>query len=150
MGGFWARLWTDAKTKTNKEGSDHAPHAAPGTARSRGAGHCAGVGFRSFIYALARRHALTGWVRNDTDGVHIEVEGAPETLDVFVRGIREEAPPLAMIETVSWRPCALRGGLDFHIEASREGASRQALVSPDVATCGDCLAELHHYPRGSL
>jgi hydrogenase maturation protein HypF len=101
-----------------------------------------GVGFRPFIHALARRHGLAGWVRNDADGVHIEVEGAPEHLDVFVRGIRDEAPPLAMIEAVAWRPCAPQQDRDFRIEASREGASRQALISPDAATCEACLAEL--------
>ncbi len=112
-----------------------------------------GVGFRPFVYALARRHGLGGRVRNDADGVHIEVEGAAEALDLFLRGLQDEAPPLAVIEAVAWQPCAVRGGRGFHIEPSREGAARRALVSPDVATCADCLAELfdpanrrHRYP----
>src|SRR5215211_5038064 len=79
-----------------------------------------GVGFRPFIYALARRHELSGLVRNDADGVRIEVEGAPEDLERFVRVLEEDPPPLAMVESVFW----------------------QALASPDVATCDDCLAEL--------
>src|ERR671932_130519 len=101
-----------------------------------------GVGFRPFIYSLARRHGLAGFVRNDAEGVHIEVEGAPEALDLFVRAIMDEAPPLAVVETVSSWPLAVQGAQAFRIEESREGAQRRALVSPDVATCPACLREL--------
>jgi hydrogenase maturation protein HypF len=101
-----------------------------------------GVGFRPFIYSLARRHGLVGFVRNDAEGVHIEVEGAPEALDLFGRGILDEAPPLAVVEAVSWWALAVQGEQAFRIEESREGAQRRALVSPDVATCVDCLREL--------
>ncbi|MDQ3925408.1 MAG: Sua5/YciO/YrdC/YwlC family protein, partial [Actinomycetota bacterium] len=101
-----------------------------------------GVGFRPFVYALAQRHGLVGLVRNDAEGVHIEAEGPPEELERFLREIKEKAPPLAVIETVAWRPLAIREEREFRIEASREGVRRQALISPDVATCEDCLAEL--------
>ena len=101
-----------------------------------------GVGFRPFIYALARRHALCGVVRNDSEGVHIEVEGPLEELESFLRGIREEAPPLAVVEGVAWSPSAVLGEREFRIEESRAGDRRSALVSPDTATCGECLAEL--------
>jgi hydrogenase maturation protein HypF len=112
-----------------------------------------GVGFRPFVYALARRHGLTGLVRNDAEGVYIEVEGDIESLDLFVRGIDRDAPPLAVVEAVAWRPLAALGEREFRIEESREGVRRRALVSPDVATCEDCLAEVfdpsdrrHRYP----
>src|SRR5919197_4550773 len=72
-----------------------------------------GVGFRPFIYSLARCHRLAGFVRNDAEGVQIEVEGAPEALDLFVRGIVDEAPPLAVVETVSWWPLAVQGEQAF-------------------------------------
>ena len=101
-----------------------------------------GVGFRPFVYALARRHGLTGLVRNDAEGVHVEVEGDAESLDLFLRAIEEEAPPLAVVEAVSWRPLAALGERGFRIEESREGVRRRALVSPDVATCEDCLREV--------
>ncbi len=101
-----------------------------------------GVGFRPFIYALAHQYRLGGLVRNDAEGVHIEVEGPPEELERFLRGIREDAPPLAVVETVSWRPLATHGETTFRIEESRDGTRRRALVSPDVATCDDCFAEL--------
>src|SRR5215203_2672693 len=101
-----------------------------------------GVGFRPFIYALARRHGLGGLVRNDAEGVHIEAEGAPEELDLFLHEIEEEAPPLAVIEAVACRPLAVLDEGEFRIEESREGAQRRALISADVATCEDCLGEL--------
>jgi hydrogenase maturation protein HypF len=101
-----------------------------------------GVGFRPFVYALAQRHGLTGLVRNDTEGVHIEAEGPPEELELFLQDIEEKAPPLAVVEAVSWRPLAVRKEQGFRIEESREGVLRRALISPDVATCGDCLTEL--------
>src|ERR687889_540843 len=112
-----------------------------------------GVGFRPFIYTLARRHGLAGLVRNDAEGVHIEAEGPTEELDLFLRGIEEEAPPLAVVEGVSWKPLVVLRDRTFRIEESREGVRRRALISPDVATCGECLAEIfdptdrrHRYP----
>src|SRR5918998_531073 len=84
-----------------------------------------GVGFRPFIYALAQRHALTGLVRNDAEGVHIEAEGPPEELDLFLREIKEEAPPLAVVETVEWRLLPLLGEREFRHEDSREGLQRR-------------------------
>ncbi len=112
-----------------------------------------GVGFRPFVYALACRHGLSGLVRNDAEGVRIEVEGAREELERFARALEEDAPPLAVVESVGWRPVAVLGEREFRIEASQEGDRRQALVSPDTATCEDCLAELldpadrrHRYP----
>src|SRR5947209_5071798 len=83
-----------------------------------------GVGFRPFIYGLAQRLGLAGLVRNDAEGVHIEVEGSPEALDLFERRIVDEAPPLAVVEAVSWWPLAVRGEQAFQIEESREGARR--------------------------
>jgi len=112
-----------------------------------------GVGFRPFVYALAHRHGLSGTVRNDAEGVRVEVEGAREELERFVRALEEDAPPLAVVESVEWQPLAVLGEREFRIEASQEGDRRQALVSPDTTTCEDCLSELfdpadrrHRYP----
>ncbi|MDB5077882.1 MAG: (NiFe) hydrogenase maturation protein HypF [Chloroflexi bacterium] len=101
-----------------------------------------GVGFRPFIYALAQRYELAGLVRNDASGVYIEVEGAPDLLDRFLRGIQEEAPPLAVVEAIAWKFRAQQGEREFRIAESQEGAQRRALISPDVATCAECLDEL--------
>jgi len=101
-----------------------------------------GVGYRPFIYALAQKHSLCGWVRNDGDGVQVEVEGAPDDLDLFLAALGDEAPPLAVVTSTAWRPLPPQGGRGFHIKESDDGTSRDALVSPDVATCAACLAEL--------
>jgi hydrogenase maturation protein HypF len=101
-----------------------------------------GVGFRPFIFALARRHGLVGWVCNDADGVKIEAQGAEAALDRFLAGIREEAPPLALVEAVAWQPAPPGDDAEFRIIESRAGQQRHALISPDVAVCADCLREM--------
>jgi len=101
-----------------------------------------GVGFRPFIHALAQQHGLTGLVRNVAEGVRIEAQGPPQELERFLQEIKEKAPPLAAVEAVAWRLLAVREEKEFRIEESREGVRRRALVSPDVATCEDCLREL--------
>jgi hydrogenase maturation protein HypF len=100
-----------------------------------------GVGFRPFVYALARKLGLSGAVANTTEGVVIEVEGSPIALDDFQRRLLTDAPPLACIESVAIAAAATQGGTDFVIGESHAGSGR-TLVSPDVATCADCLAEL--------
>jgi len=102
-----------------------------------------GVGFRPFVYGLARRHGLAGFVSNDERGVQIEVEGDAESLERFAAALIEEAPPLARIASVTSAPREPRGGREFAIETS-SGASgvRTALVPADTATCEDCLREL--------
>jgi hydrogenase maturation protein HypF len=101
-----------------------------------------GVGFRPFIFSLAHRYALAGSVHNDVEGVRIEAEGPPEALEAFLRDINLEAPPLAVVDAVTWQRVPARGDGEFLILESQDGAQRQALVAPDVATCSECLAEL--------
>ncbi|MBM7790115.1 carbamoyltransferase HypF [Tenggerimyces flavus] len=100
-----------------------------------------GVGFRPFVYALAREHGLSGWVGNDASGVHVEVEGEPAAVAAFCVRIAADAPPLAVVESVLSNKVAVRGGTEFVIHGSSAGSGR-TLVSPDVATCTDCLREL--------
>ncbi len=100
-----------------------------------------GVGFRPFVYGLAERHALAGFVLNDGGGVAIEVEGNPAALDAFAAALTREAPSLARIEAVRSRTVPARGDAGFVIEQSA-AAAVTALVPPDVATCDDCLGEL--------
>jgi hydrogenase maturation protein HypF len=101
-----------------------------------------GVGFRPFIYGLALRWGLVGFVRNDSAGVTIEVEGTPAALDGFQRALHTETPPLARIDTVVVEPLPPRQETTFVIAHSQAGAERLALISPDMATCDDCLREL--------
>src|SRR5512133_4346543 len=121
--------------------------------RVRVEGIVQGVGFRPFVHALAGRLGLAGLVANDAGGVFVEVEGSAETVERFLEALAAEAPPLAVIERVTATPLAPTGTVGFAIAPSRAGGERQALVSPDTATCADCLAELadpadrrHRYP----
>jgi hydrogenase maturation protein HypF len=108
-----------------------------------------GVGFRPFVYTLAKRLALTGWVLNNSQGVDIEIEGFSADLDRFLVMLHGEAPPLAHIESVAVTviPTVTMGGAeggretDFTIRESQSlpGAT---LVSPDVCICDDCRREL--------
>lgn len=100
-----------------------------------------GVGFRPFIYKLAMEHGLKGWVANTSGSVEIEVEGEAQAIDSFLRSIRDDAPPLARIEAVEAADGTPRGSRRFIIRESRPDAGYQ-LISPDIATCPDCLAEL--------
>jgi hydrogenase maturation protein HypF len=109
--------------------------------RFRVRGVVQGVGFRPFVYGLARRHALGGFVLNDGDGVVIETEGEPVHIDRFAGDLVAEAPALARIKTVQATRIRLHGEHGFAIVASRPTAAA-ALVPADVATCDECLAEL--------
>jgi hydrogenase maturation protein HypF len=112
-----------------------------------------GVGFRPFVYGEALHWNLVGFVLNDSRGVTIEVEGISESLDGFQHALREKAPPLARIDTLIAEQLAPCYDTAFTIAQSQAGAERHALISPDTATCDDCLNELLdpidrrlHYP----
>ncbi len=101
-----------------------------------------GVGFRPHVYRLATQLELGGWVLNDERGVLLEVEGSPPAVKSFLERLRSEAPPLAAIEAVSVEELAPAGTKAFRIERSEGGGEALAAVSPDVATCSSCLAEM--------
>jgi hydrogenase maturation protein HypF len=101
-----------------------------------------GVGFRPFIYRLAQEYNLKGWVRNTSGNVEIEVEGDEETVDSFVRDLKTEAPPMARIENVEVTFYPAKGYTEFRIEPSLSREGQYQLVSPDIATCDDCKAEI--------
>lgn len=101
-----------------------------------------GVGFRPFVYQLARRLQLAGEVANTSEGVVVHVEGPLPALDAFAAALAGEAPPLARITGIETRPAEVRHLDDFRIETSRRGASRATLISPDMAVCDACLTEL--------
>ena len=101
-----------------------------------------GVGFRPFVYSLATRLGLAGWVGNDVDGVFAEVEGPAEQIQDFLAALERDAPPLARVERVSAEPMDPDGRPGFAIVASGTAGPRRALISADSATCADCLREL--------
>ncbi|HWQ61129.1 MAG TPA: carbamoyltransferase HypF, partial [Negativicutes bacterium] len=105
------------------------------------AGIVQGVGFRPFVYNLARRHRLCGWVINDACGVEIEAEGDSRQLTAFIAALQSESPPLVRLDTLTTEPVPPEGDRDFVIRPSGLAAQRTVLISPDVATCPDCRRE---------
>ena len=117
-----------------------------------------GVGMRPFVYREAMAHGICGWVLNAGDGVHIEVHASGEALDGFVAALSEHAPAAARVEHVevaelaagTWDAADEQG---FRIVASQDQTAHTTFISPDIATCDDCLRELfdpadrrYHYP----
>ena len=100
-----------------------------------------GVGFRPFVYRLAMRCGLGGWVLNDSAGVGIEAEGAAASLDAFAAALRDEAPLAASVTAVTVREIPPVGAQDFRILPSPAGDAPRTLVSPDLAVCADCRRE---------
>ncbi len=100
-----------------------------------------GVGFRPFIYRLATRLDLKGWVNNSAQGVELEVEGHAQLLDSFLAHLKSNPPPRAVIETIAYTFHDSVGYSSFEIRTSSEGA-KKTLILPDIATCADCLREL--------
>jgi hydrogenase maturation protein HypF len=113
-----------------------------GRVRIRVEGIVQGVGFRPFVYGLATEYHLAGFVGNDTNGVFIEAEGETAAMAAFVADLRGRAPALAQVERVSTEAVPPTGQCGFDIVTSLAGTGREALISPDTATCPDCLAEL--------
>lgn len=107
--------------------------------RLRVTGAVQGVGFRPFVHSLADRYALAGFVRNDSQGVLMEVEGA--RVDDFVAALRREPPPLARIDTLECETITPLRDATFSIEPSRDGKT-QTRITPDAAVCDDCLIDL--------
>ncbi len=101
-----------------------------------------GVGFRPFVYQLAHHHRLNGYVANTPKGVEIEVEGGQEALQHFLQELPKTAPPLATITQIDTEELPAANYINFEIKSSEEGEERAALISPDTATCSDCLREL--------
>ena len=116
--------------------------AAHQAARFSVRGVVQGVGFRPFVHRLALRCRLAGWVRNASGDVQIHVEGSPEEIEAFVLALKTEAPPLARIEHIQTETCAPANLTTFTILESRREEGRRQPVSPDVALCAACEAEL--------
>ncbi len=117
-----------------------------------------GVGMRPFVYREAMAHGICGWVLNAGDGVHVEAHACAEALDGFVAALSDHAPAAARVERIdvadlepgTWDAADEQG---FRIVASQDQTAHTTLISPDIATCDDCLRELfdpadrrYHYP----
>ncbi len=101
-----------------------------------------GVGFRPFVYRLAKEMGLMGYVLNDTGGVEIEVEGEKELLEEFFYRLTSEKPPLARIHAIESQFLEPVGYEDFTIKESQGAGNKQVFILPDMSVCEDCLKEL--------
>jgi hydrogenase maturation protein HypF len=101
-----------------------------------------GIGFRPYIYNLAEKHLIRGWVLNNEKGVFIDAESEDGNLDRFIQEIPALAPPLARIESFDVKYLEPLGYTTFEIKKSEESQGKFVLISPDVATCDQCLSEL--------
>ncbi|MDW6002023.1 carbamoyltransferase HypF [Vibrio mangrovi] len=112
-----------------------------------------GVGFRPFVYQLAMRHHLSGWVINSSDGVKIDVQGKADALNLFIRTLKERPPILARVDEVQC--LQLNPGISqgFEIHPSQSESDVAVSIAPDQSVCPECLAEMndersryYHYP----
>jgi len=102
-----------------------------------------GVGFRPFVYTIAQRYALKGFVLNNSLGVVIEVEGFKESLDAFELALFKELPPLARIDVWTKESLTCKNEETFEIRHSDESSTKSTLILPDMSICEACLQELH-------
>ncbi|WP_432667237.1 carbamoyltransferase HypF [Wukongibacter baidiensis] len=112
-----------------------------------------GVGFRPFVYNIAIRNDLKGWVKNTSEGVFIDIEGEERSISSFLEELEDKAPPLSQIERITVEDRDLKHYDDFVIEKSKDNQNAITLISPDVATCRDCEEDIkdknnrrHKYP----
>src|SRR5436305_12786127 len=109
---------------------------------ARVTGTVQGVGFRPYGYRLASELSLSGYVLNDSRGVLLEVEGAGEAVSELLARLKEETPPLSIVEQIVVEERQLTGSSGFEIRGSAAGGTLDVPIAADSATCADCLAEL--------
>ena len=112
-----------------------------------------GVGFRPFIYQLAKAHGLSGYVKNLGNHVEILIEGCPASLERFLAELPEKKPPLAKVTEIKLKNVPVSGSSKFIIVPSESGVFENSIIPPDTAICEDCKSEIfdpssryYHYP----
>jgi len=106
-----------------------------------------GVGFRPFLHRIASQHGVSGWAVNTNDSVRIHAEGLSKAIDDFIDSIRRKSPPLAHVEHIETRPATDNGYTAFEIHSSRSETTAVTRVSPDIAVCDECLADIKVQPN---
>ncbi|MCB2292808.1 carbamoyltransferase HypF [Clostridium algoriphilum] len=104
-----------------------------------------GVGFRPFVYNLANKLDLKGWVNNNSEGVYIDIEGFEEDIDKFLHCLKNDPPPLARIEKISVKNDKILNYCDFEIRESQQRLDKITFISPDVATCSECSEDILNF-----
>jgi len=113
-----------------------------GTYRIEISGLVQGVGFRPFIYRLARNHQLSGWVENRNDGVVIHANATADAIEVFRKSLIHEAPRASDIEKIVVSKVQDENFSAFHIRKSEDVSDQVTEISPDIAVCPDCLEDM--------
>ncbi len=106
-----------------------------------------GVGFRPFIYRLALRHNLKGWVENRNDAVYLTVQGSRHNLDSFISRIPLDKPAIAHLDNIEVEETSEDHFSRFEIRWSRDQGEEVTEISPDIAVCQDCLQDMNNQPR---
>ena len=112
-----------------------------------------GVGFRPFVYQLAKAHGLFGYVKNLGNHVEILIEGNPSSLESFLQDVPEKKPPLAKITEIKTKNVSFSAYSKFIIVPSESGVFENSIIPPDTAICEECRSEIfnpssryYHYP----
>ena len=101
-----------------------------------------GVGFRPYIYNIAKKFSLNGWVLNDSNGVEIHIEGHKESTSSFINQIKTSPPELSRIESISIKDDKNYNLTSFEIKESLKACENQIFISPDICTCENCTADI--------
>ncbi len=101
-----------------------------------------GVGFRPFVFRIATRYGLTGWVQNTNENVRIQITGSPLHIDFFLDSLKNEAPPAALIEEIIPSEIETTLFTEFVILDSHDVSDEITEISPDIAVCDDCLEDI--------
>lgn len=106
-----------------------------------------GVGFRPFVYRMAKANNICGWVENNNEGVLIHAEASAKNLEAFKQNLRKQAPPAANIQAMDEKPAINQAFSDFNIKKSSNLSDAVTEVSPDIAVCSDCLHDMQTQPH---
>ena len=106
-----------------------------------------GVGFRPFVYNLAKKHSLNGYVINDTHGVVIEIEGNEKNINQFLIELYTEKPPLAHIFSQEIEELPIVNFKDFEIRKSKGKGKKEVFILPDISTCKECFGGKRNFQK---
>ena len=101
-----------------------------------------GVGFRPFVYNVAKAYDLMGWVNNNSEGVYIDIEGTTQNINAFLSELTTSPPPLSKIENIITQEKEIKNYTSFEIKESQKSNNNITFVSPDIATCSQCKEDI--------
>ncbi|MFA7092092.1 MAG: acylphosphatase, partial [Arcobacteraceae bacterium] len=102
-----------------------------------------GVGFRPYVYNLARQFSLNGFVNNDESGVTVVLQGDEKAIDAFIEELKKNPPPLSCIDNIKIQTSEIKEVFEnFTIKHTQVQNSKTSLVSPDIAVCKDCIEDI--------